>query len=161
MPDHADTARLERGAGLPGREQILDHREQLLLRRVPRLQQVVIERHLVDRLDRRLSVGVRRQQHALGLRHQLPRLHEIVGPRQAGHPLVSDQQRDLLAPGANLLEEIEPLGTRTGAHHPIALTKAAPQITRDRRQHRRLIIDRNDRRTRRSPVPLIGVYRAR
>src|SRR5438874_1756976 len=50
MSDHAHPARLERGAGLPRGQQILDHRVEMLLGRIPRLQQVVVERDLVDRL---------------------------------------------------------------------------------------------------------------
>ena len=78
VPDEPHAARLDRGAGLPGRQEVLDDREQLLLRRVPRLQQVVVERDLVDRLDRRLGVGVGGEQHALGLGHDLARLDQVV-----------------------------------------------------------------------------------
>ena len=38
MADQTHAAGLERGAGLPGAEQVLDDREQLLLGRVPRLE---------------------------------------------------------------------------------------------------------------------------
>ena len=147
MADHAHPARLERRAGLPRRQQILDDGKQLLLGRVPRLQQVVVERHLVDRLDRRLGVRVRRQQHALGLRHELARLDEVVGAGQPGHPLVGHQQRDLLAARADLLQQVEPFGARTGAHDPVALAEAAPQVARYGREHRRLVVDRDDRGT--------------
>ena len=75
MADHPHPAGLQRRARLPGREQILDHREQLLLGRIPRLEQVVVERDLVDRGDRRLGVGVCGQQHALGVGDDLARLH--------------------------------------------------------------------------------------
>ena len=43
VPDHPHATGLQRGAGLPGREQILDDRVQLLLRRIPGLEQVVVE----------------------------------------------------------------------------------------------------------------------
>ena len=62
-----------------------------------------------------------------------------------GHPLVGDQQRHLLAASPDLPEQLEPLGARAGAHHPVALAEAAPQIARDRGQHRRLVVDRDDR----------------
>ena len=128
MPDHPHAAGLKRRAGLPGGEQVLDHREQLLLGRVPRLQQVVVERDLVDGLNRSLRVGVRGQQNPLRLRHQLPRLHQVVRSGQPRHPLVGDQQRDLLAPCSHLPEQLEAFGARAGAHHPIPLPEAAPQV---------------------------------
>jgi hypothetical protein len=65
--------------------------------------------------------------------------------RQAGHPLVGDQQRHLFAPGADLPEELEPLGARAGAHHAIPLAETAPQIAGDGSQHGRLVVDRHDR----------------
>ena len=56
-----------------------------------------ILRDLVDGLDRGLGVGVGGEQHALGAGDDLARLHEEVGARQPGHPLVGHQQRDLVA----------------------------------------------------------------
>ena len=66
-PISAHAAGLEERARLPGGEQILEHREELLLGRIPRLEQVVVERDLVDRRDRGVGVGVGGQQHALGV----------------------------------------------------------------------------------------------
>ena len=66
MADDAHAAGVQRRAGLPGRQQVLDDGVELLLRRVPRLEQVVVERDLVDRLDRGLGVGVGGEQDALG-----------------------------------------------------------------------------------------------
>ncbi|HEV2874435.1 MAG TPA: hypothetical protein VGW14_04740, partial [Thermoleophilaceae bacterium] len=117
MADDPDAARLERRAGLPGRQQVLDDREQLLLRRVPRLEQVVVERDLVDRRDRRLGVGVRGQQDALGVGSELARLDEVLGAGHAGHALVGDQQRDLVAARAQLAHDLERLLPRHGAQH--------------------------------------------
>ena len=104
VADDAHPAGLERGAVLPGREEVLDDREELLLGRVPGLEQVVVEIDLVDRLDRGLGVGVGGEEHALGVGHELARLDEVVGTGHAGHALVGDQQRDLLAAGADLAQ---------------------------------------------------------
>ena len=145
VSDHAHAARFERGARLPGRQQILEDREQLLLGRIPGLEQVVVQRDLVDRLDRGLGVGIGGQQHALGVGRQLPGLHEIVRSRQSRHPLVCDQQRDLVAAGADLFEQLESVGTGTCAHHAVALAEAAPQVPRDGRQHRGFVVHGDDR----------------
>ena len=69
----ADEARLRIGehrVGLPVAEQVLERREQPLLRRVPRLLQVVVDLGAVDRGDRRVGVRVGGEQRALGLREQ-------------------------------------------------------------------------------------------
>ena len=109
VADDAHAAGLERRARLPRRQQVLDDRVQLLLGRVPRLEQVVVERDLVDRRDRRLGVGVGGQQHALGVGHELARLDEVLGARHAGHALVGDQQRDLVAARDELAQDVERL----------------------------------------------------
>ena len=156
MADDPHAAGLQRGARLPGRQQVLDDREQLLLRRVPRLEQVVVERDLVDRGDRRLGVGVGGQQHALGVRDDLARLDEVLGARHARHPLVGDQQRDLVAARRTSAQQLERLGARGRAQDPVALAEAAPQVARDRGQHRRLVVDGDDRG---APLALRGVSR--
>jgi len=72
---------LERGTvpGGPVREQIVDDRVQLLLWGIPRLQQVLVELDLVDRPDCDVSVGVGRQQDALGVGLERERFGEELG----------------------------------------------------------------------------------
>ena len=53
VADDAHAAGLERRAGLPVVEQVVDDRVELLLGRVPGLEQVVVERDLVDGLRSR------------------------------------------------------------------------------------------------------------
>ena len=128
VPDQPHPARLQGRARLPSRQQILDDREQLLLGRVPRLEQVVIERYLIDGLDRRLGVRVRGQQHALGGRDDLARAHEVVGALHARHPLVGYEQGNLLAAPGELAQRFERLLPRAGAHDPVALAEPPPQV---------------------------------
>ena len=138
-------AGLERRVRRPGRQQVLDHRVELLLGRVPRLEQVVVEVDLVDRLDRGLGVGVRGQQDALGVRHELARLDQVLGPGQPRHPLVGDQQRDLLAARDQLAQRPERLVAARGADDPVALAEAPPQVARDGGEHGGLVVDGDDR----------------
>ncbi len=145
MADHAHAAGFERRARLPGREQVLDDREQLLLGRVPRLEQVVVERDLVDRRDRRLGVGVGGEQHPLGLGHDLARLH--AGTRCPAIPGMRWSATSIATCSPRLrssLQELERLGARAGAQDPVALAEAAAQVARDRRQHGRLVVDRQE-----------------
>ena len=101
VPHNADAVVAD-DARLPVREQIVEHRVQLLLRRIPGLHQVVVERHAVDRVDRGLGVGVRGQQHPLRVGHHLARLRGT--PRRssaasAGRPPAAPPARRAGAPG--------------------------------------------------------------
>ena len=100
---HQAQARLgaaRRGVGLPVLQEVVEHRVEPLLRRVPGLHQVVVEAELVDRADGGLGVGVGREQHALGLRGHLQGAREELDPAHPGHALVGDQERHGLARGA-------------------------------------------------------------
>ena len=145
VADDAHPAGLERGAVLPRREEVLDDRVQALLGRVPGLAEVVVEVDLVDRLDRRLGVGVRGEEHALGVGDDLARLDEVVGPGHAGHALVGDEHRDLLAAGADLADEVQRLGAGGRAQDPVAVAEAAAQVAGDGGEDRGLVVDGDDR----------------
>jgi len=68
MPDDPHLLRLRRMVGTPVVEQVVDDRVQPIRRRIPRLDQVVVEPDVVDGLDRDVGVGIRRQQQQLGVR---------------------------------------------------------------------------------------------
>ena len=144
VADQAHPARFERGAGLPRAHEVSDDREQLLLGWVPGLEQVIVEVDLVDRLDRRLGVGVGGEKHALGGGHELARAHEVVGSREAGHALVGHQQRHLLAAANQLAQDLERFLARAGADDPVALPEPLTQVAGDRGQDRRLVVDYED-----------------
>ena len=74
VPDHLGLRHRPVVLRPPGLEQGVDHRVELLLRRVPRLEQVVVEVDDVDRLDRGVGVGVGGQQHPARPRVQVHRL---------------------------------------------------------------------------------------
>jgi len=133
VADHAHAAGRERGAGLPRRQQVFDDRVELFLWRVPRLEQVVVERDVVDRLDRRLGVGVGGEQHALCVGHELARLEQVLRPGHRRHPLIGDQHRDLVATRAQLAQHLERLRAGPRTEDPKALAEAAAQVTRNGR----------------------------
>ena len=147
MANDPNAARLERRPGLPGREQVLDDRVELLLRGVPRLEQVVVEGHVVDRRDRRLGVGICGEQHALGVRHERACLDQVVGARHARHALVGDQHGRLLPPRAQLGQQLQRLRAGSRAQDPVALAEPASQVAGDGSEDRRLVIDSHDRGT--------------
>ena len=97
--------------------------------------------------SRSFGVGVGGQQHALGAGDDLARLHEEVGARQPGHPLVGDEQRHLVAARDEVAQDVERLLPRARAQDPIALAEPAAQVARHRREHGGLVVHREDRGT--------------
>jgi hypothetical protein len=98
------------GAGRsPVSEQVVEDRVERVLGRVPGLQQVVVEADLVDRLDRRIGVRVRRQQDLASLGEVLTRPQQELGARHLRHPLVDEEQGDIVPPEGQLLD-----GDQTG-----------------------------------------------
>ena len=128
MADETHAARVQRRPRLPRRKEILDHGEELLLGRIPRLEQVIVERHLVDRRDRRLGVRVCRQEHALGVGHEPACLHEVLSPRHPRHSLVGDEHGHLIAARPQLAQNLERLGPRGRTENAEPLAEASAQI---------------------------------
>ncbi len=94
-PSVADDPNAPFGIGMsaaPRGQEVLEDRVQAVLGRVPRLQQVVMEAQVVDRLDRDIGVRVRGQQHELRGRYDGARMAQERGADHARHPLVRDDQ---------------------------------------------------------------------
>ena len=89
-----DRAVVARGPGLQLR---VDDRVELLLGRIPRLEQVVVEVDDVDRLDRGAGVGVGRQQDAPRAGVDVHRRFEELQPAHLRHAVVGQQDRDRVA----------------------------------------------------------------
>ena len=73
VADHPHVPGLLGVRPLPVAEQVVDDGVQPLGRRVPRLEQVVVQTDVVDRLDGDVGVGVGGEQEQLGVRGVLPR----------------------------------------------------------------------------------------
>ena len=141
MTDHPEPSRFESRACLPADEEILEHRIELLLGRIPRLEEVVVQSHLVDRRDGRLGVRVGGEQDPLRLGVGLACLEQVFGPFHSRHPLVGQQQRDGVPPGAQFAQQLEALGSRAGPQDAVALPEAAPQVASNGGENHGLIID--------------------
>ena len=109
----------------PVAEQLVEHGVEPVLGRVPRLHQVVVERDVVDRADRDVGVGVRRQEQQLGVGGLLPHLPQHLDARHPRHPLVGDDGGDRTVLQQLVGEDLERLLARRGPQDPIVLRRSA------------------------------------
>ena len=94
---------------LPGLQQFVDNRVELLLRRVPGLEQVVVEVDDVDRVDRGARVRVGGQQHPAGEGVDVHRPLEELDASETGHPVVRQENGDLVAAQLHLPQGVQGL----------------------------------------------------
>ena len=80
--------------GVPCLELRVDDRVELLLRRIPRLEQVVVEVDDVDGVDGRAGVGVGGEQYPAGRRVEVHRLLEELEPAHLRHAVVGEDDCD-------------------------------------------------------------------
>ena len=118
--------------GLPLLEQAVDDRVELLLRRIPWLEQVVVEVDDVDGVDGGVGVGVCRQQHPAGQREEVHRLLEELDPAHLRHPVVGDEHRDGVATQLEFLERLESVCAGLGPHDAVPLAVVSTKIAGDR-----------------------------
>jgi hypothetical protein len=141
VADEPQPLLLRQVLGLPGVEEVVDHGEQVLLGRIPGLGEVMVEVRDVDRLDRRVDVRVRRQEHAPGQRIGLPRLRQQLRAVHPRHALVADDDRERVAARLELADGCERLLARGRAHDRVRLAIAGAQVAADRGEHLRIVVD--------------------
>ena len=71
MPDETDAFEGRLVVGHPILNQFVQHRVELLLRRAPRLEQVIVQANRIDGANGGIDIGIGSQQDALGKRVQL------------------------------------------------------------------------------------------
>ena len=141
VSNQPQSLRLGQILGLPGVEQVVDHREEALLRWIPRLREVVIEMRDVDGLDGGVDVRVGREQDAARQRIDLARLREHVGALNPGHPLVADHDRQRVAARLQLANGRERLFAGRRADDGVRLAIPPAQIAAHRRKHLRIVVN--------------------
>ena len=147
VPDHLGLRHRRVVGRPPVLEQLVDDRVELLLRRVPRLEQVVVDVDEVDRLDRGVGVGVRREQHPPGVREDVHGLLEELDAVHVRHPVVGEDHRDLLAAQLELAQRLQDLLPGLAADDPVLPAVAPPQVPGDGPRHARVVVDGDDRGT--------------
>ena len=118
---------------LPVGQQVVEHRVQPLLRRVPRLQEVVVERDVVDRVDRDVGVGVGRHSRVLAGR-VVARLLQQLDAGHRGHALVGGDQRDGTVRDSELGEDGQ--APRSPTSPGYLVVGAVLEVAGDRLRHR-------------------------
>ena len=141
VPDHLGVRNGPVTGGVPRLEEPVDHRVELLLRRVPRLEQVVVQVDDVDRVDRGVGVGVCRQQHPAGQGVDVHRLFEELDAAHLRHPVVGDEHRDGVTAQLEFVEGLEGVRAGFGAHDPVSLAVVAAQVAGDGAGHRGVVVD--------------------
>ena len=126
---------------LPRLQQLVDDRIELLLRRLPGLQQIVIDIDDVDRRDGGVGVGVRGEQRPACLRNQIHGLLEEVDAVHPRHAIVGQDRRHLLAAQHDFPDRLQRFLARVGPHDPIVRAVSAAQIAGHRTRHARVVVD--------------------
>ena len=130
--------------GDPVGEEVVEHRVELLFRRVPGLEDVLVEANGVDRLDRDIGVGVGGQENAFGVRLQLDGLGQELDPGHARHALVDHEQTDGATAHRQLANGLQRFGPGGGRHDAVVLAVARSQVALNCAQHRRVVVDGED-----------------
>ena len=131
-------------AGPPVRQQVLEDREEPLLRRVPGLEEVVVQADGVDRRDGDLGVRVGREQDPFRVGVNVPDRLEELDARHARHPLVGQEQGDGGAAQLEPARRVEGGRAAVGSHDPVVRPESAPQVPLDGAEHLRIVVDRQD-----------------
>jgi hypothetical protein len=139
--DDADAVVGDTHARGPPGQKFVNHRIQPLFRGIPRLHEVVVQRHLVDRGDGRVGVRVRGQEHLAGVGVQLAGFANELGAAHAGHALVDEKQGDGRPALFELAHDVEALVGGTGTKDAVVASIALAQISLDGSQHLGIIID--------------------
>ncbi len=141
VADHLDVEHRRVAQRAPGLEHGVDDGVELLLGRVPRLQQVVVDVDDVDRRDRRVGVRVGGEQSAPGPGEQVHGLLEELDAVQPGHPVVGEDRGDGVAAELHLAQSVEGLLRILRAHDPVVLAVPAAQVPGDRPGDGRVVVD--------------------
>ena len=132
--------------GPPVLEQFVDDRIEELLWRIPGLLKVVVDLRRVDGGDRGVGVRVGGEERALRRRSQRPRFREELHAFELRHALIGEDHRDRLRAVAFVPQHVEAFGAALGANHPEIAAILGDEVSSDRAQYLRIVIDGEDKR---------------
>ena len=100
----------------------------MLGRRVPRLHEKVVEARLIDGADRRVGIGIGREQRAFRVWKNLLRVLQKPDTIHARHALVGKQERHTVVANLKFFENVERRFGSVAAHHAIVCAVLRTQI---------------------------------
>jgi hypothetical protein len=150
---HADPFERRARPVEPTREQVVEHRVEPLLGRVPGFHQIVVEARFVDGGDRRGGVGVGGEQHPHGVGVELARFAQEGDPGHPRHALVHQQQRHRPRTPLKLPQGLERLRARARGDDAVLLAIVPPEVALDRAQHVAIVVHRQQDRLSHHSVP--------
>ena len=148
MTDHFGVGYRPMVDGMPGPEQVVEHRIELFLRRVPRLEEVVVQVDHVDGVDGGTCIGVGGQQDAPSGREEVHRLLQEIDAVHLRHPVIRQQQRYHVTAQFQFPKCLQSLIARLGPDDPIVPPVGAAQISSDGAGHLGIVINGQDHGTR-------------
>src|SRR5579863_4757238 len=133
---------LKRGVerGLPIIEQIVQLGIQMERGRVPRLQEKVMNAHLIDRADGSTGIRVRGEQRTFRIWKDAHTFLQKLDPIHPWHALIGEQQSHVVAAQLQLLQKLKSLLGRIAADHAILGAILRTEITLDRPQNIGIIV---------------------
>ncbi len=133
----------------PGFQQRIHHRVELLLGRIPGLEQVIVEINHVDRVDGGAGVGVGGQQRPPRPGVNVHRVLEELDPVHLRHPVIGQEHRDRFTAQLHLAQRVEGHRPGLGAHDPVPFPVLPPQVPGHGAGHPGVVVHRQDHRPRR------------
>ena len=120
----------------------------MLSRRIPRLQEKVIDAGLIDGTDGSAGVGVGGEQCALGIRKNVPGFLQKGDPVHLRHALVGEQESHAVIAHLELLQQFQRRLRRIAPNDAIFRSVLRAQVALDRTQNVGVIIDTQQNRFR-------------
>lgn len=144
MPDDLGDGHRPVVGGPPGLKQVVEDGVELLLGRLPGLEEVVVKVDDVDRVDGRVGVRVRGQQHAPGAGIDVESLLQELDAVHLRHPVVGHDHRDGAAAQLQLAQGVKGGLAGLRAYDPVRRAVASPQVAGDSTRHARVVVHGHD-----------------
>ena len=108
----------------------------------------------IDRLDGGLGIGIRREQHSLGVGIELHGFHHGIDPVHLRHAMIDQQERDGIIALLQSPEQIQRGDSRLGSQDAVTIVVTLAQIAFDRSEYIGIVVNGQDDWFCHSQIPL-------